>query len=335
VAKDVITSYSTTNASNTDVGGVDIQGTAAVSNFDNAVRELMTHLAETNAGTAPWADTMTIGDASDLTKEIRFELSGITTATTRVITVPDADITLVGKASPTFTDQLTITSTDDGAGGGPELTLYRNSATPTASDGLGRVVFYGEDTAGNQEPYAFIQSIISDATSTNEDALFDIQTVVAGTLASRVVVGAGLYTPNATGGDKGADSINASAVYDDNVLLTCYVFDAAIDGTIEDAKWDAKVPDKVLKDGTVVVRNHNDMRKFRARLGTEFDPLDIDAYTKHWKEKRHLTALPNEATFDPVKGMPAGSWIQRLVETVEIQAVHIAQLNDRLKAIGA
>jgi len=101
MAKNAITDYSTTAASNTDVGGVNVQGTAAISNADDAFRELMSHLAETNAGTSPWADTMTIGDAADLTKEFRFEASGITAGQTRVLTVPDANITLTGGNPPT------------------------------------------------------------------------------------------------------------------------------------------------------------------------------------------------------------------------------------------
>ena len=165
-----------------------------------------------------------------------------------------------------------------------------------------------------------------------------------------------------TGGDKGAGTLNATAVYDDNTLLTCYPFDAYLDGTIDDAKWDAKVPDRSIpatvelrevdtgemgKDGSSIVRSenvevaparteprrHEDMRKFKARLGTDTDPLDLDKYIKHWREKRHLTSLPNEEKFDPVQGLPAGAWIQRLVETVEIQAIHISQLHERLKVL--
>ena len=62
--------------------------------MDNAVREVMSILADTNAGTAPWADTMTIGDAADLTKKMRFELSAITAGQTRVVTMPDANVTI-------------------------------------------------------------------------------------------------------------------------------------------------------------------------------------------------------------------------------------------------
>ena len=86
---------------------------------------------------------------------------------------------------------------------------------------------------------------------------------------------------------------------------------------------------------TVEERLHNDMRKFKARIGGEFDPLDIDKFTAHWKQKRHLSPLPNETSYDPENPMSTGEWLQRLVETVEIYAVHIDKLNERIKALEA
>ncbi len=143
-----------------------------------------------------------------------------------------------------------------------------------------------------------------------------------------------------TGSYKGTGTLNAQAVYDDNSLLSCYVFDQALDGSIDAAKWDARVPDRRIetdpeKGGGVriEVRDHAPMRKFANRIGTVHDPLTLDGYAKHWKEKRHLTAMPNEATFDPEAGLATGEWIQRLVETVEIQAVLIEALNKRLKKL--
>ncbi|MHA7870775.1 MAG: DUF2793 domain-containing protein [Hyphococcus sp.] len=166
------------------------------------------------------------------------------------------------------------------------------------------------------------------------------------------VDGGGALFGNPTGGDKGTGTVNAQAVYDDNALLSCYVFDQALDGAIDAAKWDARAPDRHVPaeieevdddDGKVQTiektpartepRIHEPMRKFASRIGTAHDPLTLDGYARHWKEKRHLTAMPNEAAFDPQDGLAAGAWIQRLVETVEIQAVLIEQLNDRLKAV--
>jgi hypothetical protein len=146
MAKNAITSYSTTAASNTDVGGVDIQGTAPASNMDDAVRELMSHLAETNAGTAPWADTMTIGDAADLTKEFRFEASGITAGATRVLTVPDSDGTLMTSgASPTL---ATIEALTLGAGD----MLYATAADTVTDLAIGTAGQFLVTNAGATAP---------------------------------------------------------------------------------------------------------------------------------------------------------------------------------------
>ena len=43
--------------------------------------------------------------------------------------------------------------------------------------------------------------------------------------------------------------------------------------------------------------------------------------------------MPNKERFDAGRGLSTGEWTQRLVETVEILAVHMAKLNDRLKAM--
>jgi hypothetical protein len=47
----------------------------------------------------------------------------------------------------------------------------------------------------------------------------------------------------ASGGYKGAGTINAVGVYDDNVLLTCYAIEAYKQGSVDIAYWDAKVLD--------------------------------------------------------------------------------------------
>lgn len=103
MAKDKITDYSATAASNTDIGGVNIQGSAAISNADNAFREQMSHLAETNAGTYPVDDTWTFCDPADRTKKFRFDGVGVTAGQTRVLTVPDSDGTLLTSATVPFT----------------------------------------------------------------------------------------------------------------------------------------------------------------------------------------------------------------------------------------
>ena len=69
-------------------------------------------LGAAGAGAPPFADTTSIVEGSiDPTKEIRFEVDGLTTATVRVITPPDADITLVNTSDGLIADANTATFT--------------------------------------------------------------------------------------------------------------------------------------------------------------------------------------------------------------------------------
>ena len=106
-------------------------------------------------------------------------------------------------------------STDAGATAGPVLEFYRNSATPAASDITGKILFNGEDSAGNTQEYASIQAVITDPTSTSEDSTLDFYVQRAGVRSLALSLGAasagpitavrrqiftssGTYTPNAT-----------------------------------------------------------------------------------------------------------------------------------------
>jgi len=62
------------------------------------------------SGGLPVVDTTSIAEGSaDATKEVRFEVDGLTTGTVRVLTVPDFDLTIAGTAAPTFTTSITVT----------------------------------------------------------------------------------------------------------------------------------------------------------------------------------------------------------------------------------
>ena len=97
MAKTAINQYSTTASSNTDIDSVDLgEGTMVPSDVNNAIREVMAHLADVNAGNEVIDDTFTLADPTDNTKEFRFDGEGVTTGNTRVLTVPDSDITVAG-----------------------------------------------------------------------------------------------------------------------------------------------------------------------------------------------------------------------------------------------
>lgn len=114
---------------------------------------------------------------------------------------------------------LTLTSTDAGATTGPDLLLYRDSASPAASDIISTITFQGRDSAANAQTYLALKGTITDPTSTSEDATLEVQSVVAGTVATRLMIGGGVYHPSATGTDKGNNTLNFGTIYQNNIQV--------------------------------------------------------------------------------------------------------------------
>ncbi len=101
-------------------------------------------------------------------------LSGSLTGTSATFTTADN------------TSQLTLKSTDADASVGPQFDLTRDSASPAASDTLGRIRWMGEDDAGNSLSYAHISTYIDDPADGAEDGKFEIDVRHAGTSRSRL-----------------------------------------------------------------------------------------------------------------------------------------------------
>ena len=84
---------------------------------------------------------------------------------------------------------MTLTSTDAGAAAAPTLDLYRDSASPAASDTLGEIEFNGEDSAGNKQAYGLIHASILSPTSTAEQGQLHFETATAGALTEKMIIG--------------------------------------------------------------------------------------------------------------------------------------------------
>jgi len=84
---------------------------------------------------------------------------------------------------------MTLTSTDAGATAAPLLELYRDSASPAASDTLGEIEFNGEDSAGNKQAYGLIHASILSPTSTAEQGQLHFETATAGALTEKMIIG--------------------------------------------------------------------------------------------------------------------------------------------------
>jgi hypothetical protein len=91
--------------------------------------------------------------------------------TTDTITATGSSVGFVG---------FEAVSTEAAAAAGPILSLYRNSASPAASDTLGQIEFNGKDSGGNKTRYAYIASFLVDPTNGSEDANIFLSAVVAG-----------------------------------------------------------------------------------------------------------------------------------------------------------
>ena len=128
--KDKLTDYSSTNASNTDVGGVNIDEGMLPSAVNNAIRELLTHLKNFAAGT-DGIDVLSLADDT-ATNAIKLQApSSVTTTTT--LTLPDGD----GTNGQTLTTDGSGTLSW-GAGGGGYF-QGENGATGSSKGDIFRV----------------------------------------------------------------------------------------------------------------------------------------------------------------------------------------------------
>lgn len=116
------------------------------------------------------------------------------------------------------TTNFTLTSTDAGAGSGPALKLYRNSASPASSDKIGVLLFSGKINAGTEVNYANITAQISDSNDASADGKILFETWKNGATQQEASLGGstgGLVLGSPTGDEKGSGTINAaSGIYD-------------------------------------------------------------------------------------------------------------------------
>jgi hypothetical protein len=197
--------------------------TSITSVLPNSATRASKFLGFDSAG-APIAAAGTSADLTPVSAFINTLLDDVDAATAR--TTLGAGDASVGSAN-TFTASQTIAlstagnnlvarTTDAGATGSTILGDHA-SASPANSDVVLEIEARGNDTAAADQTFGRMQYVITDTTLGSEDAELRLQSVVAGAVSSRLRVGAGVYTPNATGGDKGIDTVNASEYYEDNV----------------------------------------------------------------------------------------------------------------------
>lgn len=201
------------------------------------------------------------------------------------------------------------------------VSTFQNSSSSTSSNAAFRP--YNPDTTDNNfASIAFRTDTTGAGATTRTLGIMECQFVthndatrqgdlVFGTsqgagIVERMRIGAGVQVGSPTGGDKGVGTINATAVYDDNVLLTDYIFDLYYDGKIA-------AEDRALHP--------------TARLWS------LEETAVFTKSNRHLPAMPGRDEWKAKGKQSLGQLITSLWETVEQQQLHIFDLDRKLKAI--
>ena len=123
----------------------------------------------------------------------------------------------------TFNDDVTIRDVDPSQSAGPSLNIQRLSPSPAPNDILAQIDWWGYNTANPQEAvvYARIRGILESPTDGSEEARLEILTMFDGDPSVRWRINRGIYSPSATGQDKGQGTVNVEGgVYRNNVEYT-------------------------------------------------------------------------------------------------------------------
>ena len=172
---------------------------------------------------------------------------------------------------------MTLTSTDAGATAAPILDLYRDSASPAASDTLGEIEFNGEDSAGNKQTYGVIHASILSPTSTAEQGQIHFETATAGALTEKMIIG----TTNLVINEIGAIfNVRIEGDTDANLLYTDATNSRVGVGTISPAEK-LDVVGNIKLSGNLVVANGQGI-DFSATPGTGTSELFADYEEGSW-----------------------------------------------------
>jgi len=129
------------------------------------------------------------------------------------------------------------------------LIIQANSTNPAPQDALvGGFQAHGYNSSGVDVTYCDIVYFVGSNVAGSERGYFQLRTRNGSFgAATRFQIKEGCYHPSATGFDKGNNTINFGAVYDDNTLLTCMALAKEFreSKTVDLDKWDALVPDQV------------------------------------------------------------------------------------------
>ncbi len=113
----------------------------------------------------------------------------------------------------------------------------------------------------------------------------------------------GVLVGNASGGLKGSGTLNAQAVYDDNVQITDYVFDKYFDGRVRPEDRD----------------RHGD-----------YTMLSLTEMAEFVEKERHLPTIIGREEWNREGKSSVGTLINQIWETVETQSLYIIELKTEI-----
>ncbi|RWP84729.1 MAG: hypothetical protein EOR11_19915 [Mesorhizobium sp.] len=88
-----------------------------------------------------------------------------------------------------FTSVLSAECTDAGAGNGPYVDIFRDSASPAVSDGIGGFLWYGRNSAAAKINYGYITHTLLNVTAGAEAGQFNVARMLAGALVVAATFG--------------------------------------------------------------------------------------------------------------------------------------------------
>lgn len=135
---------------------------------------------------------------------------------------------------------------------------------------------------------------------------------------SNVQVNGGLVVGAPTGGNKGAGTINATAIYDDDVQVTDYVFDKYFDGFVKPE--DLPLAGTVTADGSPL------------QTGSDYTILTMDQMDQYVRDNRHLPTIPGRDEWNANGKFSLGKLVNHLWETTEVTSLYVTELNNANKA---
>ena len=173
---------------------------------------------------------------------------------------------------------ITLNSTDAGASAAPLLDLYRDSASPAASDTLGEIEFNGEDSAGNKQQYAVIHGSIISPTSGSEGGQIHFETATAGASTEKMIIG----TTNLVINEIGAVfNVRIEGDTDANLLFTDATNDRVGIGILTPAEK-LDVVGKIKLSDNLVIGTSGKGIDFSATAGTGTSELLADYEEGTW-----------------------------------------------------